>query len=101
MRHQVAKGYIDAPVQVCEERVFNAGIASLFLAIDDEADKVKFKDAANVLPKEDSINANIPMFELQRGEAHGLVRSALQNRAANNRNDNCNAPRGALSRNLS
>lgn len=35
LRHEVARGYNDAPLQVCEEKVFNAGIASLFLAVKD------------------------------------------------------------------
>mmetsp|Transcript_43599 Transcript_43599/g.78350 ORF Transcript_43599/g.78350 Transcript_43599/m.78350 type:complete len:568 (-) Transcript_43599:86-1789(-) len=46
LRHEVARGYNDAPLQVCEEKVFNAGIASLFLAVKDpreleETDEVK------------------------------------------------------------
>jgi len=79
-RHSVAKGYTDAPVQVCEERVFNAGIASLFLAIEDHSRQLAIKEPSPlILNREESGNAaNIPMFELQRGEAHDLVRSVLQ-----------------------
>lgn len=79
-RHQVARGYTDRPVQVCEEVIFNAGIASLFLATGDESPQVKIKEPAENSTETHAgqLPPNIPMFELQRGEAHALVKSALR-----------------------
>jgi hypothetical protein len=68
-RHELVRGYNDyAPVQVCDERVFKAGIASLFFAIESGSEK-----PASVVHA-----SNIPMFELQRLEAHNIVRGALE-----------------------
>lgn len=56
----------DAPVQLCEERVFNVGIASLFLT-----------SAAERAASRQMAQDQQPLFELRRKEASGLLRSVL------------------------
>jgi hypothetical protein len=80
VRYEVARGYSDAPLQVCEERVFNAGFASLFLAVA-ESHQPSVWEQGTQSAWQKSL-ALTPMFELQRAEASTLVRSALHGGAA-------------------
>mmetsp|Transcript_79067 Transcript_79067/g.206234 ORF Transcript_79067/g.206234 Transcript_79067/m.206234 type:complete len:574 (+) Transcript_79067:127-1848(+) len=67
-RREVLRGSFEAPVQVCEESIFNAGLASLFLTVSHPAgDAASNRDAAHQ-----------PLFELQNNEAKGLIRRALR-----------------------
>lgn len=78
-RQEVVRGSDDAPLRLCEERIFNAGIASLFLTVglpgEDEAEVEVEKTFYN-LDKADC--AKLPFFELQQLEAHFLLKRALR-----------------------
>mmetsp|Transcript_16435 Transcript_16435/g.57439 ORF Transcript_16435/g.57439 Transcript_16435/m.57439 type:complete len:330 (-) Transcript_16435:49-1038(-) len=67
-RREVLRGSFEAPVQVCEESIFNAGLASLFLTVSGSA--------GNAASNRDA--AHQPLFELQNSEAKGLIRRALR-----------------------
>merc|ERR1712087_355996 len=73
-RQEVVKGSSDAPLTLCEERVINAGFASLFLTVADKDQPDHETDAdGKVQPVQ-----QLPMFELQHKEAHSLVKRALR-----------------------
>lgn len=74
-RHEAVRGSSDAPVQLCEERVFNAGIASLFLTVHDRHEDPDDERSGD---NPTSPASSQPMFELQHREAHGLVKRALR-----------------------
>mmetsp|Transcript_77191 Transcript_77191/g.153055 ORF Transcript_77191/g.153055 Transcript_77191/m.153055 type:complete len:414 (-) Transcript_77191:33-1274(-) len=57
-RQDVLQGSFSAPLQLCEERVFNTSAAPLFLS-------VGFEETAR------------PLFELRRADAYRLVKNAL------------------------
>jgi len=67
-RHEIATGSSDAPVTLCEERIFNAGIASLFLTV----------NSAEEVARPDMYAPQMPLFELQHKEAHKLVQKAIE-----------------------
>lgn len=71
-RHDIAKGSADAPVTLCEQRTFNAGIASLFLTVN-AAEEIGSQDGGHP-----SFSPQLPLFELQHREAHSLVKRALK-----------------------
>jgi len=56
--------------QICEERIFDAGVASILLAVEDEEDE----DVYDI----DLGFHRIPVFEMQRQEARLLVKRALR-----------------------
>lgn len=70
-RTEVVRGFADAPVQVCEEKVFDPSVASLFLVVDLEVSPVEYPDLQSS-----------PMFELGRYEATDLVHKAMQKNKA-------------------
>jgi hypothetical protein len=65
LRHEVARGFSDAPLQISDETIFHAGAASLFLAVMDK------------MPPLPSSNENVHIFELQQCEANELLHRAL------------------------
>eukprot|EP00405_Crypthecodinium_cohnii_P042986 CAMPEP_0206565874 /NCGR_PEP_ID=MMETSP0325_2-20121206/24341_1 /ASSEMBLY_ACC=CAM_ASM_000347 /TAXON_ID=2866 /ORGANISM="Crypthecodinium cohnii, Strain Seligo" /LENGTH=537 /DNA_ID=CAMNT_0054068833 /DNA_START=3 /DNA_END=1616 /DNA_ORIENTATION=+ len=69
VKREVCRGSADAPVQVCEQTTFNAGLASLFLTVD---------RPLSSRPPAARSGSNRPLFELQRSEASGLIRRALR-----------------------
>lgn len=74
-RREVLRGSFDAPLKVCEEHVFNMGLASLFLTVSDREDMVDSK----ISRQDDELTKNSQaLFELQRSEALGLVRRAMR-----------------------
>lgn len=82
-RREVLRGSFDAPVTLCEERIFNVGLASLFLTVTDRPDEAEEaarpETAASVdWTSSTTSPSNKPLFELQRSEAHGLVKRALR-----------------------
>jgi len=86
-RQEVVRGSDDAPVRLCEERVFNAGIASLFLAVGafdvsneegSDGQGCNGVGGAGAGAASRAHASRLPLFELQRAEAHGLVRRALR-----------------------
>mmetsp|Transcript_144129 Transcript_144129/g.401573 ORF Transcript_144129/g.401573 Transcript_144129/m.401573 type:complete len:357 (-) Transcript_144129:201-1271(-) len=74
-RQEVARGSDTAPLQLCEEHIFDVGIASLFLTVNEvDSQNEPSLDDGGV---DEASSAALPMFELQRCEAHSLVKRAL------------------------
>lgn len=79
-RRDVLRGCRQAPVMVCEERVFNVGLASLFLTVSDKErppgsdDESRDEDIDGPWQQQQSP----ALFELQRNEAHSLVKRAMR-----------------------
>jgi len=72
-RRDAVRGSDSAPLVLCEERIFDAGIASLFLTAENppppKHDLYFGMGAESVAP---------PIFELQRNEAQRILRRALR-----------------------
>jgi len=94
-RQEVIKGSNLAPLQLCEERIIDAGVASLFLTItagedlQRELKRTSWRDGVVGLtaPTEEEAAAaraqaadaaQLPLFELQRWEARSLVQRAVR-----------------------
>lgn len=77
-RQEVIRGSCDAPVRFCDERIFDAGVASLFLAIAARQQEAGVADESRPKLEMEMLERQTPMFELQRVEACGLVKRALQ-----------------------
>jgi len=73
-RQDVMRGAENVPVRLCEERVFNAGVASLFLSVGDLRDPGD-PDPGLMAP---GTVPRVQLFELQRSEACGLLRRAVK-----------------------
>jgi hypothetical protein len=67
LRDEIARGYSDNPLHICDERVFHAGSASLLFAIDE-------KKSGQEQPS--SSSQNIHTFALQQLEANELLKKA-------------------------
>lgn len=73
-RQEVLKGTFRRPLQLEEERVLNAGFASMFLTVDQRTDDFqRMQKAKAVVP-----DRQPSLFELRRPEAVGLVKRALK-----------------------
>lgn len=69
LRSEVTRGYVDAPLQICEETVFDPGLASLFMVVADRGELADDEEFSNTMA---------PMFELHRFEAGDIVAKALR-----------------------
>lgn len=74
LRHEVARGFSDAPLHISDETIFHAGAASLFLAVLDKVDKAPPPPPP---PTENLQSRSCRIFELQQCEANELVHRAL------------------------
>lgn len=82
-RHEVARGSYNHPITLCDEKVFNAGIASLFLTVASSAQgSIANGDEAEEDAMRRTYSALLPwqhpMFELQHHEARSLVKRAMK-----------------------
>lgn len=98
-RREVLRGSQEAPVTLCEEHVFNVGLASLFLTVkedhaEESVDSDRPEDGGSPTSQREKSQA---LFELQRSEALGLVRRAMRRLEVDKAE--CALPADAQSRN--
>jgi len=74
-RREAVRGSDTAPLRLCQEQIFDAGVASLFLVSGPPEEVAKGGNGA-------ASDKKLPMFELQQFEAQRLVKRALQRREA-------------------
>lgn len=77
LRHEVSRGFADAPVQICEETVFDPGLASMFMVVD--------PTCCEACAQEEQHGMMASMFELYRNEANSMVSQALHKVQASER----------------
>jgi len=79
-RREAVRGSDAAPLSLCQEQIFDAGVASIFLVSGPPEEVTK---EANPSSGNGAASARkLPMFELQRFEAQRLVRRALRRHEA-------------------
>lgn len=82
-KQEVVQGSTSAPVRLCEERIFKAGAASIFLTAGKPLSHGNGREqlacsSQRHPPDYESCSTKCPMFELQRQDARGLVKRVLQ-----------------------
>jgi len=77
-RREVCRGSTEAPLTLCEQRIFDAGLASLFLTVPDENGEGRSAAMHMDMNQNRQSPSSQAIFELPRSEAHGLVKRALR-----------------------
>jgi len=79
-RREAVRGSDAAPLRLCQEQIFDAGVASLFLVSGppEEVTREGIPSSSNGAASD----RKLPMFELQRFEAQRIVRRALRRHEA-------------------
>mmetsp|Transcript_131098 Transcript_131098/g.261603 ORF Transcript_131098/g.261603 Transcript_131098/m.261603 type:complete len:392 (+) Transcript_131098:202-1377(+) len=79
-RQEVVQGSSNAPVRLCEERIFKAGAASIFLTAGKPPSHSSGMEEfdGTISSDRESCSIKCPMFELQRQDARVLVKRILQ-----------------------
>jgi len=79
-RREAVRGSDMAPLRLCQEQIFDAGVASLFLVSGPPEEVTKGGNPSS--SNGAASDRKLPMFELQRFEAQRLVRRALRRHEA-------------------